>query len=463
MTPIASRTSTLGGPARSIAACVLIGSLAGCASPILRSTYVGENGDVATGLVYSLPKAQLQLVALRKQINGDDVANAIKTAADTAAAFEAATLREAEAKSRVKDASDIEAAADSSKAEAKAELSKQAVIAQAWLAVASNRRKAARGSADAAVKDRDMTVGNLGKWVQSAALKFLPSIPDAAARFVAVAPDHGARDTAVKIGVANGLLGSSSATSTDQAATVLLNLVSASAAKGGKSATLSTQVHPNATLPSGKSPECTPFHLTTTFDPTDVVEVQRAAYELQAKSGRALDLLVDGVGCEIANGACKAATWNPARNPVDLKRSLDGYAYRAARSVNARVESKVTAGGCSASSGAVSEPASGVVPDSTTAFVLPAVAGAFVKTKVEVAFKDGMPLDFSLDAPSQLAAISGLPLAILKAMIEVPASIIKLRVDYESQSLALSDARLKLLKSQLDLQKAQEAIDAEKD
>ena len=47
-------------------------------------------------------------------------------------------------------------------------------------------------------------------------------------------------------------------------------------------------------------------------------------------------------------------------------------------------------------------------------------------------------------------------------MVEVPASIVKLRVDYDSQAVALTQNQTKLLNAQVDLLKAQDALrDAE--
>ena len=69
-----------------------------------------------------------------------------------------------------------------------------------------------------------------------------------------------------------------------------------------------------------------------------------------------------------------------------------------------------------------------------------------------------MPVSFTADKPSQLAAVARLPVEILKAIVEVPASILKLRVDYDSQAVALTETQTKRLKAQVDLLKAQQAL-----
>ncbi len=52
-----------------------------------------------------------------------------------------------------------------------------------------------------------------------------------------------------------------------------------------------------------------------------------------------------------------------------------------------------------------------------------------------------------------------LPVEILEALVSIPASIIKLRVDYESQSATLTETQVKALKAQVDLLNAQKALE----
>lgn len=436
----------------------------GCASAIVQSVPVSDNKRPQVGLVYALPKAQLRFVAQRKQVDAEEVAAAAKAAADAAAALGLAQKREAEAKSRAKDTADAEAADDGKNADVKPLLAKAAGIARAWLSVATQRRVAAEAAASVARTNHDALKGNLGKWVETATLTFLPSIPDSQARFIAAHERHSARDDAIKMTVANGMLSSSNISSTDQSATVILNLVKAAAV--GRASGTKVYSGVDAPLIDGKrvAQTCMPFYVAHTFDPTVKHELAAAVVLLRTKSGGAMILSID----ESAPHAC-------ARNCVGRERqdagsehspadeSYVGYVYRAARSVSASIQPRSIVGVCSAGESASGVHVSAVVPDADTRFVLPATAAAFVKSKLEYVFKDGMPTEVSIDQPSTLAAISGLPLEIAKAIIEVPASIIKLRVDYESQSAALAEAKTKLLKAQLDLQKAQDALNAEND
>ncbi|MDP3610231.1 MAG: hypothetical protein Q8R98_00100, partial [Rubrivivax sp.] len=99
------------------------------------------------------------------------------------------------------------------------------------------------------------------------------------------------------------------------------------------------------------------------------------------------------------------------------------------------------------------------LPDASTLFVTPVTAAAFTKVSNKHTFKDGMLVEVSLDKPSVVAAVASLPVEILKALVSIPASIIKLRVDYESQSEALATTQANVLKAQVDLLNAQKALE----
>ena len=76
--------------------------LSACATPVLESRLAGpQPGQV--GLVYALPKGQIQLIAERKSVEAEAVALASQDAADTAAKFATSEAKKNEAKAQVKD------------------------------------------------------------------------------------------------------------------------------------------------------------------------------------------------------------------------------------------------------------------------------------------------------------------------------------------------------------------------
>ena len=141
------------------------------------------------------------------------------------------------------------------------------------------------------------------------------------------------------------------------------------------------------------------------------------------------------------------------------KISVDGLAYRVPVTVTIGVELNNDSGTCEVSSTDSYVSFTTTVPDSKTTYFASVNGANFTKTKAEYAFKDGMPISFSTDQPSQAAAVARIPVEILKAIIEVPTSILKLRVDYDSQAEALIKERTDQLKAQVDLINAQKTLD----
>lgn len=412
--------------------------LAACQTPILRS-----QSPLATssGLVYALPRAQVQIDAARTVITADEITAAGRAATAAAEAVIAAKKALTEAKSAWKDAEALLAAAGAS---VKDELTKKRDVADAMARV----REAQLEAAKVAAKDADKHLADLrdkeGLFEQTVSLKSLAPVPDPKARFVAILTPSLARDDNIKLVTSNGLLNTSSAESTGQMGSILVNLVSAiSGTKALKAYTFSSK---SATEP------CRPFKFSAVFDPTNVKEVEAVERKLSKSSQGALHVQVD-----YSAAPPEQAAMTPAGDKPATAESADGVFYRVPTPVHIRVEDQ-QGSNCSLSSAPSYASLNAIVPDSSTRFLLPMMAGQFTKGKLGYEFKDGMPTSFSSEQQSQLAAIARIPVDILKAIVEVPASIIKLRVDYESQNAALIEAQMKQMKAELELLKAQQAL-----
>jgi hypothetical protein len=140
---------------------------------------------------------------------------------------------------------------------------------------------------------------------------------------------------------------------------------------------------------------------------------------------------------------------------------LAGCAHRASRPVRATVTDKPQTSAATCTYEPVTEAASLVahVPDASTLLVTPVTATASTKVSNKHTIKDGLLVEVSLDKPSAALAVPSLPVEILEALVSIPASIIKLRVDYESQSATLTGTQVKALKAQVDLLNAQKALE----
>ena len=86
--------------------------------------------------------------------------------------------------------------------------------------------------------------------------------------------------------------------------------------------------------------------------------------------------------------------------------------------------------------------------------------GYFADNKYEFEFKDGYLTRYAVTQPSEIVgALSMVPRA-LKALIEIPAEIIQLKIDYSSKEAAYEQAKAEALKSRLKLEHYQADEDA---
>jgi hypothetical protein len=433
--------------------------LAGCASPLLVSKQVNPPPSANTdptpmeGLVYALPKAQLKFVAQRKQVDADDVAKAKKAATEAEAEVESLKKTKKEADAALKTASEKLKNAPPA---AQQELTLQEALAQAWVNVLAKRIKAAESAAQQAQSKAELLSSQKGQWTETAELTFLPPVPDPNYRLVAKIDPGLARDDNIKISVANGLLSTSNSTSTDQTAEILLGFARIAGARKSPAVSELVAATEALRLPIDKDkkppveappPRCRAYRYAVIVDPTNAAEVDKANEQLKNMQG--------------VVSALKLEVEDPPKKGGALKMESPGYMYRAplALRVRAQYDEKSTANDCVELSMLTGAYEAAVVPDSSQVFALPMEARAFTKTVLNTTFKDGMLLDHQIDRPSQMAAIVRLPVDLLKAVLSVPAEIIKLRVDYQSESASLVEARTKLLKAQLDLLNAQQALD----
>lgn len=436
--------------------------LMGCAShPVVVSHIPG--GDAAangSGMVYSLPKGHLQINASRKQVDDDDVAAAQKAAKDAAAAQEANKEALAKAKAESKKASELLASASANAdtpASVKDTLTKESAVALAVANYLTEKSAAGAKVAEAAAERARQMAVNHGKWLETVEITQLPVVPDSSRRFIADLNHRLSRDDKLKVTVVNGMLSTGNVTSQDQTASILLNLVQAAA--GFKTPGASTMAK---AFPMIAKPECTQYSYSTVFDPTDPVDRNRALSEFQAETSSVL-LSIDNASCKKPSNAKDGwACTGAADNGVTRYSTAPaGLVYRVPKAVRIAVKPNPDrqSTSCTAPVSAQASSQVFVVPDSTQEFLMGSAAGPFTKNTFDFAFKDGMPTELSMDKPSELLSISALPLDILKAIISVPASIIKLRVDHDSQATALVQGQTAALNAQVANVAAQQALE----
>ena len=439
-------------------------ALGGCGT-VVRSVPPGAD---AMGLVYALPKGQVEVVFSRHFVEGEEVETARKTLADAQAAESASKAKLKERESSKLQASALsEAAARAAKgkdatspAQALARrLERDELLAKLMLDLAVTdvkRREAAVAEALSAFR---LVEGQVGNWVEKAEISVLPNIADTDHRFVLKHVESASRDDMLRFDVSNGLLSSSNAESTGQAATILLNLARTfGAGQAGPSrnqvANKLARVQPET--PSGRKRSA----LRIRFDPTNQADFDTNNRLLHA----------EGWELKLSSSTTRqSAPLKPLEAPqigAPLA-PFDGLMYRAEVPVTVTVQPQVerppNLESCKAGEGPVGlipAQVSGIFPDSTTRFALPMQGAAFAKVSSKYTFKNGVPVSAEIDRPSQLVAITALPVDILKALISVPAELIKLRVDYSSQAAAQAEAQVREAKAQQELLKALEDLEA---
>jgi hypothetical protein len=199
-----------------------------CAKDVILSKKVTETPD--SGLVYALPKANVQVSVQRATITADDVTTAKADATKVATKLAATKSLLATAKNELAALQGKLAVAGPA---AKDELIKQVALSQAGVdyltAQVANETTAVKAAKDKA----DALASIVGEWRQTSSIKILPAVPEAEARYVASINHGTTRDDDIKLTVANGLLSSGSATSVDQTPSIVLSLAQAAAALAG--------------------------------------------------------------------------------------------------------------------------------------------------------------------------------------------------------------------------------------
>ncbi len=312
-----------------------------------------------------------------------------------------------------------------------------------------------KAKADGAATSSQELVKKGGQCLETIVLTPLPPVPDAKYRFVANM-NHGiTRDDTLKITTLNGMLSTTNATSTDQSPAIILNLVQGVAAFSGRASPTMART----SKPDLATKACDLYSFAATFDPTNIEEIKVAIKGLYAKT-KSVIVDVDGTRCKGGDfNICTVAESEDKHVESLVPSNPMGLVYRAPRATKITITPQEI-GGAADDERLDASSAVFVVPDSKAAFVLPAKADAFTKSTFDFEFKDGMPTSYNITQPSELAGIASLPVDIAKAIISVPASIVKLRVDYDSQANALLAARITELNAQVDLLKAQQALEA---
>jgi hypothetical protein len=204
------------------------------------------------------------------------------------------------------------------------------------------------------------------------------------------------------------------------------------------------------------------YSIAEVFDPLSKSEVDQVNGKLLASAA--------GIKLEIpALDQSELLPNPPAQGLSSSEESPPGLVYRVATPVVIRTVSNtppnlptLDKSNCTAASPLIAQSVTAIVPDSRSRFLLSSEAGAFTTTNLTFGFSNGMLTDYTVQRPSELAAVAGIPLRIANDIIQIPANLLQLRVNYDTQATALVNAQTALKQAQIQqatsLKSAQTAL-----
>lgn len=456
-------------------------ALSGCESAIVNSrssnNILAKAGNAPVeGLVYSLPRRLVKLTAERKLI---DDQTAKKEKADLNKAIKALDDEITKFDERLKIAQDVVRVAKIEEAKASADIkvsvTERRAVAENTAAALEDivkelKKKKAEKEGD--VADLDM---QRGKFSEAATIELLAVEPDANAQYVAHLNHEPWHDDDIKLEVSNGLLSTSDVTSTDQTPAIILSVVKSFAA-----VTSPVQLQGWQEKKESSGVDCTEYKFERTFDLTDPAEWNKMRSALNDASQNSLvvemtapdgttfsteaDAVVQGnttspeTKCTIVSRRSDAYRSPRAtivnRCGPDLDKGVGGVVYRVALPYRVDVASSKKQQ-CKGTIDYKTVSASIMLPNKSATYFLPMTAGAFTKSTAFASFKDGMPVSYKANRPSEIAGFVSLPVDIAKAIISVPTEMLQLKVDYSSKDTALTQAQKNALDAEIALIEAQ--------
>jgi hypothetical protein len=274
------------------------------------------------------------------------------------------------------------------------------------------------------------------KWMETATLTMLSPVPDPTARYVANVAHNAARDDTQKLSVVNGLLTSSNVTSTDQTPNLIIALADTAITIATMGA--GAPVAPSPATPSTAPTSCA-YDIARVFDPLSEAERDAVASDLHARRSN--------ITLRVSVGGTPP---NTGENPIA---NAPGLVYRVATPVVVTTGSASDAlddsNPCPLASLPTSQSLVGVVPDSRSQYVISATAGPFTTTNYSYGFANGMLTDYAVTRPSEIAAIANIPVRIAQDIVQIPTSLLQMKLNYDTQATALVNQQTALQQAQL--------------
>jgi hypothetical protein len=302
------------------------------------------------------------------------------------------------------------------------------------LTQAKNKLVADNKTANRDIEKLITASANLTKFQETGTLTLLPIVPDASARYVANLNHNLLRDDTLKLNIANGMLNTSTLTSTDQTAAIAVSIADFAITLGAEGEGGGPEKSGYVEGLRPPPPASCSYSLSMVFNPLDgaqVTEVNQALGRHQA-----------GFRISVPSASQTPAYTDDKRlKPVDLSQSL---VYRVATSVvilSSPVDGVLARdAACPIQSLPMAQSIQAIMPDSRSKFAVRQDAGPFTTTNLTVGFSNGMLTDYTAVRPSELAAFWGIFPKVASDIVSIPATIIQARVNLDNAKTALVTA-----------------------
>lgn len=418
--------------------CLSAALIAGCAT--VESSHI-PNSTSSEGLTYFLPARYVKLTATKETLDPPKIKAMLEgKTKELDAAKAAASAAEQNAKAKAAILAQLPSTAAQTSRDAAVRASE---LAQAEAAIASANRDGLASTVAGLKKLLETAqAAPEGTCGYSAKLELLPAHGDRTMRFVAKPRHNALRDDSTKLSVTtDGLLSSSNVIAADRTGDIIVEIAGAIAGISGM------PVGTQGLTGGAPAISCNQYRkLVTIFDPAKSTDYEKANRDL-SDAGYPLRLawMNEPSGGEV-----------PGQLPTPMAK--DVIFYRTPLPAQIRI-SECPAVGCT-SGDVVIEDLLVSIPQAGPISYIPQRSSAFVRTVNDVQFENGVIKSWSADRPSEVLEVVRLPVRILTAIVSVPANLIQLRVNHDTQAKNLAEIQAAQMAASLKLQILQTCLAA---
>ncbi len=436
--------------------------------------------ELASGVTYYLPKREVKVTSERKLLKREDLQ---KTLATKKTELETVGTLIKTTEATIKTANDrLKAASVQGNADATKKITEELAIATADL----ENAKAKKVSVETEIKNVESSIRILEAapadscaFSYAAALELLAPVADTRLRLVADAFHSPLRDDDTKLAVnGSGLLSTANVVAADRTGDILVEIASAFAGLGGGSPDLLTTVAGGQKVADKTDCEKLPSKFAYRLDPAasgEVTALNKAFNKAGFPFWLEVPPLEDNRGFSFNDGNSmivdrQRTTGKPKTGNKDtytLDKAIYTQGIDGALFYRTALPQTIVLRQCN--SGTACANIDDTVPIEATATMLPQIgpisyipmrSSAFVKTVDDVVFDNGMLVSWNASRPSEVLEVVRLPVKILKAIVSVPAELVKLRIDLSDQQKGLAASQEAQISAQAKLAKMQACVDA---